>query len=68
MNEEIYCPTCQALKVMTLIRQQESMEENGKSITYEVEFYRCPDCQEELEEAEQLERNLKAAREAYDQL
>lgn len=53
---------------MTLIRQSESFEEGGKSVSYEVEFYRCPDCQEELEEEDQLDRNLKAARNAYDQI
>ncbi len=53
---------------MTLIMQRETFEEGGKSIAYEVEFYRCPDCQEELEDEEQLDRNLKAARDAYDSL
>ncbi len=68
MSEEIFCPHCQAVKPMTLIMQRETFEEGGKSIAYEVEFYRCPNCQEELEDEEQLDRNLKAARDAYDSL
>ncbi|NNM53405.1 MAG: hypothetical protein HKM05_01610 [Spirochaetales bacterium] len=68
MMEEILCPHCQVVKTMTLIRQTEIFEEGGKSITYEIEFFRCPDCHEEWEEEAQLDRNLKAAREAYDRL
>ena len=66
--EEVFCSTCQGMKMMAMIQQKEEIEIDGKKIVYNMEFFRCPDCGEDFEEMEQLDRNLKAAREAYDSI
>lgn len=62
------CPTCVAERDMELVRSSETVTIKGHAITFEAEFYVCSVCGTEIEEPDQLDRNLDAAREMYERL
>jgi len=66
MTKLLPCPTCEKDMPMELKKSTEKIRIKGKEVEYEAEFYRCPVCGTELEQPAQLDRNLAAAREAYE--
>lgn len=68
MSRIIPCSTCEEDRQMDLVQRMESLTVNGKEIRFGAEFYRCRVCGSEIEDHGQLDRNLEAAREVYDQL
>lgn len=53
---------------MEFIRSPQTVTIKGKVATFDAEYFKCTVCGTEIEEPGQLDRNLDAAREAYDRL
>lgn len=68
MTKQQPCPKCEADREMDLVRSTEKVTIKGKEVHFEAEFSRCTVCGTEIEEPDQLDRNLDAAREMYDRL
>lgn len=68
MTKDLMCSDCATIRPMNLVHSAETVTIHGKEITFDAEFYRCPECGEEFEEGDQVDRNLAAAREVFDRL
>ena len=67
-NNKDMCSLCMQEREMTIVWADETLKIHGKSVTYKSEFTKCTVCGDEYLAPGQMDRNLQAAREAYDRL
>lgn len=62
------CPICEDDLLMEFVNSSKTVTIKGKRVSFEAEYFKCTVCGTEVEEPGQLDRNLDAAREAYDRI
>ncbi|MGL5964540.1 MAG: hypothetical protein ACRC0F_02010 [Cetobacterium sp.] len=62
--EKIRCKFCDE-NHLEIRREIREVEIKGRKISYEAEYYFCPDMEEEFEEGDLININLNRARDAY---